>query len=183
MEYFFGKWLFFFFSFCLVNLGGNLFMPISNRLNILATIFLITKIETPYTSNSIISKLNQMMACRNAFTNRRIKLNYMPNKLKIPTWWTDSISLLTIHRWNFSISKKIIFPLLERVITIFSLFLSSRSNSNATWLPFGSNFKLSPLPHLFYQLFANASSHLHQQEIGMNFYSLTILKKKENLSG
>jgi hypothetical protein len=71
-----------------------------------------------------------------------------------------------------------IFPLLERMITIFSLFLFSRSNSNATWLPFDSDFKLSPPLHLFCHLFADASSHLHQQEIGMNFYNITILKKR-----
>jgi hypothetical protein len=52
---------FLFFSFSLVDLGGNLLMPISSRLSILAIVFLVMKIGTPYTIDYIIFELNQVM--------------------------------------------------------------------------------------------------------------------------
>jgi len=57
------------FSFSLVGLGNNLLIPISGRLKILAIVFLVMKIGTPYTIDYIIFGLNWVMACKNSFTS------------------------------------------------------------------------------------------------------------------
>ncbi len=113
-------------SFSLVGLVGNLLMPIFGRLSISATVFLVMKTKTPCTTNSIISELSRVMAYRNS-TNGQIRLNCMPSKPKALMFRAHSTFLPTIHCWNFFISKKMIFLLLERVTTIFSFFLSSHS--------------------------------------------------------
>lgn len=102
------------FSFSLVDLASNLVMLIFSRLSILATVFFIMKIKTPYTINFIIFGLECVMACRNSFTNIRIKFNYMLNKPKTLTCQAHSTFLPTIHCRSLSISKKMIFPLLEK---------------------------------------------------------------------
>ncbi len=65
----------------LVGLSNNLLMPIFDRLDISVTIFLVMKIETPYTTDFIIFGLKHVMACKNSFTSGRSGLNYTPNKL------------------------------------------------------------------------------------------------------
>lgn len=137
--------LLFFFPFSLVGLVDNLLIFIFSSLSIFATIFSIMKIETPYTIDFIIFGLKRVMAYKNSFTNGQIKLNYTPNKPKTSTCWTHFTSFSTIHYWNLSISKNMIYPLLKIVTTNFSLFLSSCSSFDATWLPPGYDSKLSLL--------------------------------------
>jgi hypothetical protein len=79
------------------------------------------------------------MACENSFTNGHIGLDYMPNNLEMPTCWAHSTSFPGIHRRNFSIFEKIIFLLLERVITIFIIFVHTfkfQCSLIAIWLSF-----------------------------------------------
>ncbi len=130
-------------SFSLVGLAGNLLMPIFGRLNILATIVLVLKNETPCTTNSIIFELNRLMDNRNLFTNGQIRLNCMLSKPKPLTFRAHFIFLPTIHCWNFFISEKMIFFLIKIIIIIFIFFLSSHSIFGANWLPPSFDFKLS----------------------------------------
>ncbi len=128
-----------------IGLVDNLLMFIFDSLNILATIVLIMKIEIPCTIDFIIFWLKWVMAYKNSFANGWIRFNYTPNKPKMLTCWAHSTSLSTIHCWNFSISKKMIYLLSKIVTSNFSLFLSSCSSSDAIWLPPNYDSKLSLL--------------------------------------
>jgi hypothetical protein len=116
---------YFSFSFSLVGLAGSLVRFVYGSWSIFSTFFSIIKIKTPCTTNFIIFGLNRVMAYKNSFTSGHIILNCTSSKSKMLTCKTHSKSLLVVHLWNFSISKKIIFPLLEIITTIFSLFMSS----------------------------------------------------------
>jgi hypothetical protein len=66
----------------LVGLANNLVILVFGRFNISTILFLVMKIETPYTIDSITCKLKHLMAYKNSFTNNQIKFNWTLKKIK-----------------------------------------------------------------------------------------------------
>lgn len=93
--------------------------------------------------------LKGVMTCTNSFINNWMGLSWMLRKPKIPMCFIHSTSFSVIQRYNLYISKKIIFLLSKRLITIFFLIFSFHYDFNARWYPPSSKSKFSFLFILF----------------------------------
>ncbi len=114
------------FSFSLISLASILVILNYSRWNIFATIFLVVKIESLWTTNSMIFELKQCWPT--IIISPMVKsssIKYLKNQNVDMFGPLNILFFPAIRCWNLSISNKMIFPLPENVSTIFFFFFFS----------------------------------------------------------
>jgi hypothetical protein len=97
VEQFFSRWMVTSFSFSFYGFASNITRPNWRRQSISTIIFLVTNIGTPYTINSMMSRLNRVIAYNFFVTRCWMRFYWMFKKLKTPTYLALYTSLPTIH--------------------------------------------------------------------------------------